>query len=244
MALPADQLSRVPLPEDPHHLTRGESRNRRASRPHQNRAVCTRPGVSPTLLPPVYHAICSASSFWRSRSPVTFGNRHGSGPIAECAQQRSGTDRCPGADPVIAPQALLMILLVARCLLVRPGTNRQHPALAGIRSRREMRETAACGILRHRLAESNTCCSGTLIRGSKAAGQRPLVPHYRCFAVWRAGLGPPHHLAAVRRAGNRCRASITSCPAVVVRSHVRGAPLGAPQGIEPARSRLWRPFST
>src|SRR5260370_11375251 len=53
MALPADQLSRVPPPEDPHHVTRGESRNRRASRPHQNRAICTRPGVSPTLLPTV-----------------------------------------------------------------------------------------------------------------------------------------------------------------------------------------------
>src|SRR6266496_5890256 len=58
-----------------------------------------------------------------------------------------------------------MILLVARCLLVCPGTNRQHRALAGIRSRWEGDEPAACGILHHRQAESNTCCSGLLIRG-------------------------------------------------------------------------------
>jgi hypothetical protein len=51
-------------------------------------------------------AICSTSSFWRSRSPVTFGNLHGSGPIAECAQQRSGNGspaRAPARDG--APQA-------------------------------------------------------------------------------------------------------------------------------------------
>ncbi len=58
-----------------------------------------------------------------------------------------------------------MILLVARRLLVCPGTNRQHPAAAGIRPRREVQEGAACSIVRHRLAESNTCCSGLLIRG-------------------------------------------------------------------------------
>jgi hypothetical protein len=41
MALPANQLSRVPPPEDPHHVAHGKSRSRRASRPHQNRAICT-----------------------------------------------------------------------------------------------------------------------------------------------------------------------------------------------------------
>jgi hypothetical protein len=59
-----------------------------------------------------------------------------------------------------------------RRLLVCPGTNRQHPAAAGIQPRWEAQEGAACGIVRHRLAESNTCCSGLLIRGAIAAGQR------------------------------------------------------------------------
>ena len=64
-----------------------------------------------------------------------------------------------------------MILLVARRLLVCPGSNRQHPAAAGIRPRREVQEGAACGIVRHRLIESNTCRSGLLIRWCVTAGR-------------------------------------------------------------------------
>jgi hypothetical protein len=77
---------------------------------------------------------------------------------------RSSANGSPAWAPaLIAPGAPLMILLSARRLLVCPGTNRQRPVLAGIRSRREMRNAAACGILCHRLAESNTCCRGLLI---------------------------------------------------------------------------------
>src|SRR5215470_5450491 len=91
--------------------------------------------------------------------------------------------------PAIASGPLLMILLFARCLLVCPGTTRQHPALAGIRSRREVHEPAACGILRHRLAESNTCCSGLLTAGS---GFKSLAAQPSQEILWRvaAGWGP------------------------------------------------------
>ncbi len=80
---------------------------------------------------------------------------------------------------------LLTILLFARRLLVCPGTNRQHPAPGGIRSPQELREAAACGIVHHRLAESNTCCSGLLIRGFgvQVPGGAPALTWRCCLPI-------------------------------------------------------------
>lgn len=44
-----------------------------------------------------------------------------------------------------------MILLVTRCLARLRGTHRQRPALAGIRSRRELRQAADGLVVRQRL---------------------------------------------------------------------------------------------
>jgi hypothetical protein len=64
----------------------------------QNQQICTRPTCAASTKIGRAWSVWSTSSFWRSRSPVTFGNRHGSGPIAECTQ------RCPGnGSPAQAP---------------------------------------------------------------------------------------------------------------------------------------------
>src|SRR5215831_2302871 len=85
---------RVPPPEDPHHLTHGEPRNRRASRPHQNRAICTRPGVSPTLLPAVPSRRSGRGE--ASHRPSRYG----------CRRQAYRLDeRASGPDPAISVRA-------------------------------------------------------------------------------------------------------------------------------------------